>query len=383
MTGKFGAWAAAVAAIYAAVSALPCLLAAQVAATVDVGVTDVRYDGFLPSTAASVSPMFRLERSRLLLTARGTFLRFESGNHSLQANAAGSFFSAPLGQWRVEMTGGVGASRYAEFASFSHLLFGPRIHLAGNREGAWVGGTLGTTSFAHEQRPVTALAAGAWAHRSGATWLFSASTTHVGDTSYVDFEGAARFQRGRLTFDGSFGLRGLGRGAGHGLYGEASGAFALGAGLSLILSGGRYPTDPTRGSVSGRYVGLGLRIHPWPRRTIMAMPARRMAFASRGAADADDPAAVSVETLPCLCAGRTIVIHAGAANLVEISGDFTDWEPVAVVPRGSGTWVVSDPLASGVYRFNVRLDGGEWIVPAGVTRMKDEFGGEVGVLIVP
>lgn len=382
---KSSAWAAAVPAVCAAATALPCMLAAQVVATVDVGVTDVRYDGFLPSAAASVSPMFRLERSRLLLTARGTFLRFESGRHSLQANAAGSAFSAPVGHLRAELTGNVGASRYAEFASFSHLLVGPRVHWAGNREGTWLGGAIGTTSFAREQRPVTALAAGAWAQRLGAIWLLIATTTRVGDTSYVDFESATHYQRGRLTFDGSLGVRALSHGAGHGMYGEANGAFALGAWLSLVVSGGRYPTDPTRGSVSGRYVGLGLRINAWPRRTIATMPARRMAFPSHGSADADseDPPSASVETLPCLCTGRTLVIHAGAAKLVEVSGDFTDWDPVIVAPRGSGTWVVSTPLAPGTYRFNVRLDGGQWIVPAGVTRMKDDFGGEVGVLIVP
>jgi hypothetical protein len=40
-------------------------------------------------------------------------------------------------------------------------------------------------------------------------------------------------------------------------------------------------------------------------------------------------------------------------------------------------------LSRGTYRFNIRIDGGNWIVPAGVSRLADEFGGDVGLLRVP
>lgn len=381
MTVKHSARAAAAACVAAAMSVRS--LTAQVAATVDVGFTDVRYDGFLPSSAASVSPMFQLQQPRLLLTARGTALRFESGRHSLQASVAGSVFPAPMGRFRAELTANAGASRYAEFTSFSHLLAGPRLHLAGDRQGVWVGATLGTTSFGSARRSVAAIATGAWAQRLGAIWLVNATTTHVGDTSYLDLEGASHYERGRLTLDGSLGWRSRGRGGGHGVYGEASGALALGPWFSIVLSGGRYPTDPTRGSVSGRYLGVSLRVRPLPRRTALTMPARQIAFASHGSADPDNSVTTSVELGHCKCAGRVLLIHAAGASRVEVSGDFTDWDPVVLEPRGSGSWLVAAPLAPGTYRFNVRLDGGEWMVPAGVTRLKDEFGGDVGVLVVP
>ena len=379
---KFGAQAAAVVAA-CATAAGPGTLDAQVGASVDIGVSDVRYDGFLPSAAASISPMFRLERPRLYINARGTALRFESGNLSLQGNASGSVFSGPLGRLRVELTGNAGSSRYADFASFSHLLLGPRLHLVGDRQGVWIGTTLGTTSFGASQRPVAALAAGAWTQRLGATWLVNLSTTGVGDTAYVDLEGAGHYERGRLSLEGSLGVRGRSTGAGHGVYGEASGALALGPWVSVILSGGRYPTDPIRGSVSGRYVGLGLRIRAWPRRTTATMPARQIVLPVHGSAAPDDPPFASVEMRSCACQGRTLVIHAPGARLVEVSGDFTDWNPVALAADTSGTWVMSVPLRQGTYRFNVRLDGGEWMAPAGATRISDEFGGEVGLLVVP
>ncbi|MGH7614246.1 MAG: hypothetical protein ACREMW_09450, partial [Gemmatimonadales bacterium] len=72
-------------------------LMAQVMGAVDVGLSDVRYDGFLPSTAVSISPMLRLERPWALFSARGTYLRFESGRHSLQGNLAASLFTRSAG----------------------------------------------------------------------------------------------------------------------------------------------------------------------------------------------------------------------------------------------------------------------------------------------
>lgn len=69
---------------------------------------------------------------------------------------------------------------------------------------------------------------------------------------------------------------------------------------------------------------------------------------------------------------------------MEVEGDFTDWQPVALSPDASSTWTLPTPLAPGTYRFSIRIDGGEWIVPASVTKVRDEFGpGDVGLLTVP
>jgi len=351
-------------------------LTAQTRASVDVGASSVRYDGFLTSTAASISPSLRLTGPRTLLLASGTYLRFASGHRSMQANMAGSIFSAPLGGWSGELSALAGASRYREFASFSHALLAARLHLDGGRAGVWVTGTGGTTSFIQAQRPVTALGAGGWTRRLAATWIASATLTHVGDTAYTDVEGATHAYRGRFTFDGSLGARVWSRGGGHGVYGEASGAFAVTSWVAIILSGGRYPTDPTRGTVAGRYASLALRLSAQPRRSRDVLP-RSMSHSS---SSSDDPPTASAE----LRRGGGFVIHAAGARTVEIEGDFTDWEPVRLAADDESAWTLTIALAPGTYRFAIRIDGHDWMVPAGVTRVRDEFGpGVVGLLTVP
>ncbi|HVM43213.1 MAG TPA: glycogen-binding domain-containing protein, partial [Gemmatimonadales bacterium] len=71
------------------------------------------------------------------------------------------------------------------------------------------------------------------------------------------------------------------------------------------------------------------------------------------------------------------------ATRVEVMGDFTGWQPVALEPDGGGRYRYALDVGTGLYRFNVRLDGGSWGVPEGIAAVADEFGGSVGLLAVP
>src|SRR6266566_1974733 len=116
-TGARRAWGACVTAARLLVG-VPAA-AAQITGTVDIGVSTVRYDGFLPSGAAAVTPALRWDRPAGTLTASGTYLRFESGHRSLQGLLAGSLFTPPTPRpWRGELAVSAGASRYVDFASF-------------------------------------------------------------------------------------------------------------------------------------------------------------------------------------------------------------------------------------------------------------------------
>jgi hypothetical protein len=67
---------------------------------------------------------------------------------------------------------------------------------------------------------------------------------------------------------------------------------------------------------------------------------------------------------------------------VELMADFTDWTPVPFAERADGVWELALFISPGVHRVNVRVDGGPWQVPPGLTAARDEFGGEVGLLVV-
>jgi hypothetical protein len=40
-------------------------------------------------------------------------------------------------------------------------------------------------------------------------------------------------------------------------------------------------------------------------------------------------------------------------------------------------------IPKGIHRIAVRVDGGPWTAPAGARRADDDYGGEVGIFVVP
>lgn len=361
-------------------AASPVGAAQHVSGSVDVGLSHVDYDGFLPSGAASISPSVRVAGPNASFTARGTWLGFESGNTSLQALLAVSVFSAPRGRWRGELSGTAGSSVYAQFDNLIHMLARGRLHYVVGDRGAWIAATGGATALVSQARPVRAIAMGAWIGRLTRNWTLALGHTRVGDTSYTDLEGSLFWHVGRVDLEGSLGARD-GRGGGNGVYGEASALYALSRRLGIMAAGGRYPTDPARGTVSGRYVTIGVRIStaaPAPPRVEPVWP--RPPAAPMPAGDTNGYGmAVALELLPT---GRGLLIRAPAASRVEIMGDFTDWEAITLA-FADGAWRYEGPLPAGIRRLNVRIDGGQWRVPSGATPVHDEFGEVVGMIVVP
>jgi predicted carbohydrate-binding protein with CBM48 len=362
--------------------------AAQTTGTVDLGVSTVRYDGFLPSGAASLTPALSWERPGAAVSARGTYLRFESGRRSLQGLVAASLFTPPgllARRWRGEVSLSAGGSSYADFASFWHATGEARVHFVAADRGAWISGTGGRTSYGSAPRPVGVAGMGVWARHAQVTVAASATRSFVGDTAYSDVASTVHTSRGRFELDASLGARVSSRGAGHGVYGEASATLTLGERTAVFVSGGRYPTDPVSGSVAGRYASAGVRL----RAALPRPPAiRDPQHLSRSPADGDGGAGFGgfttrLDVQPAPDGMVRLVVYAAAATTVELAGDFTDWRPVVLHRTVDGAWDSVLPIPSGVHRLNVRINGGAWTAPAGTTRVADEFGSEVGIVPVP
>src|SRR5439155_769169 len=288
--------------------------------------------GTRPSGAGSPTPTVTWERPGAVVTARGSYLRFESGRRSLQGLIAASVFTPPnlLPQrWRGELSFSTGGSSYAHFASFWHATAEARLHVVAAGRGAWIGGTGGRTSYGSVPRPVAVAGVGVWVRRSWVTVAASATRSIVGDTAYSDVASTMHASRGRFELDGSLAARVSSRGGGHGVYGEASTTFMLGERTALVVSGGRYPTDPVSGTVAGRYASAGLRLKTaMPRARTMRDPQPR----SRSPANGDGGAGFTarLEVQPAPDGGVRVVVHTSAAATVELAGDFTDWQPVAL-----------------------------------------------------
>ena len=80
--------------------------------------------------------------------------------------------------------------------------------------------------------------------------------------------------------------------------------------------------------------------------------------------------------------GERAEARIGGVESVEVMGDFSDWTPLPLMRRGRDHWELLVPMKAGVHQINMRIDGGQWIAPPGMPTMKDDFSGDVGVVVV-
>lgn len=74
-----------------------------------------------------------------------------------------------------------------------------------------------------------------------------------------------------------------------------------------------------------------------------------------------------------------------AAASMAVAGDFTVWEPMAVLERHGADWVAKVKLPGpGVYRVQCIADGARRAPPVGLMLTEDDgFGGRNGILFQP
>jgi hypothetical protein len=140
--------------------------------------------------------------------------------------------------------------------------------------------------------------------------------------------------------------------------------------LALVAAAGRAATDPVTSVPGARYFALGLRLKVGPP-VLPSLPALETSSE-----------AAPFHIGPAVAAGREIVVRAPEARTVELAGDFTDWEPIALRPWGEDAWRTLLPVSPGLHRLAIRIDGGVWQAPPGTRAIRSEFGGEVAEVVV-
>lgn len=377
----------------------------RVSSSLDVGLSSVRYADTVNASSAALSSGLRVETARAAGAAQGTFARTGAGAWVLQGGMDGSLYT-PAAGWLVgELAASVGGSAHQDHTRTGQTIATARAHLMHGSRGAWLGAGGGRAWDGAAWHGVALGEAGAWwAGAHGASLVATATPTavDVGGTMvrYADAALAARWANARAELTGSLGARiggdTIARLGGSASWGSVAGALWIAGPLALVASGGSYPVDYTQGYPGGRFASVALRLATRPTTGAASrdsvVPAAMLALPAGRPAD-PTPAAPTLEVSPEAAMRdasegggdrRTLLVTAPqAATTVEISGDFTNWDPVALVRRGDGRWSVALPLPAGVHQVTVRVNGGAWRVPAGLPTMDDEFGGVAGLLVVP
>lgn len=134
------------------------------------------------------------------------------------------------------------------------------------------------------------------------------------------------------------------------------------SGLALRLEAGRFLRDPLFGAASS--LGLSASLSIRPVRLTAPGPAP---IAAVGEKRSD---------------GRIVrfTIRAPEAERVEISGDFTAWEPVPMERRGE-QWSTAVLLGPGLHHFGFLVDG-QWAIPPDAPGRVDDGWGRINASVV-
>ena len=356
--------------------------AQSIESTLDVGGVALRYADTLNASAVSVTPRVLASWARGIAEASGTHSHFASGGWSTQGVLSGSLFTPTTRGLLAELAALAGGSAHKDGTRTGVLLANGRLHFMRAWGELFVGAGGGRTWVGGGARSVLLGEAGGSTTLRDVAATFTLSPTAVADSiKYTDGQVSLSMTRDRLDLGAVLGTR-LGDqltslGGTARSWGSLSAVAWMTPRLALAASGGTYPIDPTQGFPGGRFVSLSVRLATGRSRQSSSVTPSQAVLPGGEAPPVSGFAAVR-DSLGAVW----LRVNAPRAQLVEVTGDFTNWEPVPMLPTSGGWWAVTLPITPGKYQMNLRLDGGKWLVPPGLLSMADEFGGTVGLLIV-
>ena len=372
--------------------ALPALLffahtshAQRAESSVDAGWVALRYADTLSASAAAVTPHIFADWPNAAVDTWGTLSQFTSGGWSTQGVLSASLFTPKARGIVAELGGFAGGSAHQDGTRTGEVIGNGRLHFvrqsgevffAGGGGVTWDGGAWGSV-FQGE--------AGASVNFGPAAALLTISPVVVKDSiRYTDGQLALSWTSDRLDLaaliGNRFGNQLTNLSANTKSWASFSAVAWMTPHFALAAGGGTYPIDPTQGFPGGRFVSLSIRLATGRSRTALPPDAQQNPLESRP----DDilPAVAGFAAERSSPGFVTLRVNAPRAQLVEITGDFTNWVPVRLQPSGGGWWSTALLMSPGKYQMNLRIDGGAWMVPPGLLSMLDEFGGTVGLLVI-
>jgi hypothetical protein len=131
---------------------------------------------------------------------------------------------------------------------------------------------------------------------------------------------------------------------------------------------GRQLADPLRGLPQADVITASVRVSLGPK----PLPVLERSLIARA----------SIE--PLALGGGVLEVRVFASDALEIviAGDFSEWRPIRMEREGT-MWISRTRLPPGKYRVAVQVNGGEWRAPRNLARVRDDFGGEAGLVVIP
>jgi hypothetical protein len=351
---------------------------------VDLGGALLRQPGLVATNVLTLAGLFHYATSDFALATNGLAAKTPDDRFTGQGVLTASRYAPPTNRVRWELTGTASAFGLSNAAPVFAWQAVAREHWVGSLGGLFVGGAYGTLAQGGASSDVAGAQAGGYlrldpagrAELSAAVaYADAGSIANGARLRYTDAVAYWSYRARLVELSGGGGVR-LGGTPGATTQGWGSGSAALWLSdrAALVFTGGNALADIARGVPSVRYLSLSMRI---------------------GANTRAAPAAVHVRQTPPdandgrldVRAGddsmRLVSVRLASASLVELMADFTDWEPVTMARLPNGEWTLDRAIAPGTHRVAIRVDGGDWRVPPNLPRVADEFGGEVGIVIVP
>lgn len=356
--------------------------AQTIATNVDVGAMALRYADTVSTGAAVITPHLGIDWTEAFADASATFSQFTVGGWSLQGVASGSRFLPINRQFLGEMALLAGGSTHHDGTRTGEIVGNARLHIPTTGVEFFVGTGAGRTWDGSAWRTLVLGEAGASIGSAERGAVISVTPTAVDSINYADLQGTISWSTsfadigavvGSRIGDQLTSLSGTARS-----WASISAIRQLNRRVAISLSGGTYPIDPTQGFPGGRFASLAVRLTPGRAPTAATPPLDPTDLA------APFTGVTSFETRRDEQGRMTFTVNAPGAQTVEINGDFTRWIPLRLTRdvADASRWTATVPIERGKYQMNVRVDGGQWIVPPGLLSLRDEFGGAVGLLVV-
>ena len=149
---------------------------------------------------------------------------------------------------------------------------------------------------------------------------------------------------------------------------SVGGVLQLSDRLAFLTSAGRQLSDPLRSLPQADIVTASFRVSLGPKPLpVMQRATIAEVHLTRNSAGGGD---------------LEVRVEAHDTLVVEVAGDFSEWKPLPMVREGD-EWVVRVALPPGKYRIGVRANLGPWRAPRNLARVRDDFGGESGLIVIP